>query len=143
MNGFVNLIEEIRTRTKTRKLNAEFLRAHFHKKCASHFAVSVLPQLALFENHLAAQRLRSTVERLYPIDENVLQASLTVQFGIIVRVLQIRYDYTTKDLSFVQSAGGDRNDRISCQSFVNFEKLSEEQIYDMIATFVSSVFSVD
>ena len=143
MSGFVNLIEELRTRTKTRKLNADFLRAHFHKKCADHFATQVLPQLALFENSLASQRLSSMVERLYPIDENVLQASMAVQFGITVRVLQFRYDYRTKDLSFVQTSGLDRGDRISCQSYVNFEKLTEEQIYDIIADFVKTVFSVD
>jgi len=143
MNGIANLIDEIRTRTKTRKLNADFLRAHFHRQCATHFAVSVLPQLQLFENHLTAQRLVGSVERLYPLDEDVLQASLAVKYGISVRVLQIRYDYKTKDLSFVQTGGLDRKDRISCQSFVNFEKLTAEQIYDIIADFVQSVFTFE
>jgi hypothetical protein len=79
------------------------------------------------------------VERLYPIDENVLQASMTVRFGITVRVLQVRYDYASKDLSFAQSSGVDR---ISCQSYVNFEKLTGEQIYDIIADFVTSVVTL-
>jgi hypothetical protein len=140
MNGIANLIEELRSRTKTRKLNADFLRAHFHKKCADHFALHALPQVELFENSLASQRLSGTVERLYPIDENVLQASLTVQFGITVRVLQFRYDYRTKDLSFQQTGGRERSDRISCLSFVNFEKLTDDRIYDIIADFVTSVF---
>jgi len=143
MNGIAALIGELRTRTKTRKLHADFLRAHFHKACATHFALEVLPQLALFENHLTAQRLRSTVERLYPIDENVLQASMTVRFGITVRVLQIRYDYGSRDLSFVQNSGTDRSERISCQSFAHFEKLTGDQIYDIIADFVSAVFTVE
>ena len=143
MNGIVTLIEELRTRTKTRKLNADFLRAHFHKQCAAHFALHVLPQLELFENHLTAQRMRSTVERLYPIDENVLQASLTIQFGITVRTLQFRYDYRTKDLSFVQNSGVDRSERISTQSFVNFEKLTGDRVYDIIADFVGSVFTLE
>jgi hypothetical protein len=143
MNGIVTLIEEIRTRTRTRKLNAEFLRAHFHKHCATHFALQVLPQLELFEHHLTSQRVRSSVERLYPIDENVLQASLTVKFGITVRVLLFRYDYATRDLSFVHTSGVDRGDRISCQSFVNFEKLTGDQIYNIIADFVSSVVSLE
>ena len=141
MNGIVTLIEEIRNRTKTRKLNADFLRAHFHKQCAAHFALHVLPQLELFENHLTVQRMHSTVERLYPMDDNVLQASLTVRFGITVRTLQFRYDYRSKDLSFVQNSGVDRSERISSQSFVNFEKLTGEQIYDIIADFVSAVFN--
>jgi hypothetical protein len=143
MNGISHLIEELRTRTKTRKLNADFLRAHFHKKCADHFALHVLPQVQLFENHLASQRLSTLVERLFPIDEDVLQASMTVQFGITIRVLQFRYDYRSKDLAFIQTAGRDRSDRISCQSFVNFDKLTNDQIYDIIANFVSSVFSFD
>ena len=143
MNGFSSLIDEIRTRTKTRKLNADFIRGQFHQKCATHFALHVLPQLELFENHLRSQRLRSAVERLYPIDENVLQAGMTIRFGITVRTLQFRYDYGSKDLSFVQTSGSDRSERISCQSFVNFEKLTGDRIYDIIADFVSSVFAVE
>jgi hypothetical protein len=139
MNGITHLIAELRTRTKTRKLNTEFLRAHFHTKCATHFALRILPQLELFENHLTTQRLQSTVERLYPIDDDVLQASLTVQFGITIRVLHFRYDYRTKDLAFVQMRGPDRGDRLSSQSFVNFEKLTDDQVYDIIAKFVTSV----
>ncbi len=142
MNGINQLIEEIRNRTKTKKLNADFLRSHFHRQCSAHFDLCVLPQLVLFEDHLTAQRLVGQVERLYPLDPDVQQASLTVRFGITMRVLYFRYDYKTKDLSFVQTAGTDPNNRICCQSFVNYERLTDDQIYDIIADFVSSVYNV-
>jgi hypothetical protein len=143
MTGFGTIIEELRTRTKTKSLNIAFLRSQFHRKCVEHYANLVLPQLELFESHLMSQRVVITTERLHQHDENVLMACLEMQNGILFRVLQIRYDYRSKDLSFLQTNGSDRTDVICCQSFVNFDKLSSVQVYDIVAEFVRSVYRID
>jgi hypothetical protein len=80
------------------------------------------------------------LERLYPLDENVLQASLVVQYGFGVRVLQMRYDYRTQDLSFLQNEGLTRTTMQPYKSFADFEKLSPTQVYDLIAEFVRTIF---
>ena len=134
------IIEEMVSRTKTKLLNVAFDRTEFHRKCVAHYTKTVLPQLELFDVHLAGQLISISLERLYPVDENVLQASLVVQYGFGVRVLQIRYDYRTQDLSFLQNEGLTRTTMQLYKSFSDFEKLSPTQVYDLIAEFVRTIF---
>ena len=139
--GVLNeIIDEIVSRTKTKTLSVALDRSEFHKKCVAHYTRTLLPQLELFEVHLTGQLVSIKVERLYPLDENVLQASLVVQYGFGVRVLQMRYDYRSQDLTFLQNEGLTRSSMQPYKSFANFESLHPTQVYDLIAEFVRTIF---
>jgi len=106
----------------------------------AHYTKTVLPQLELFEVHLTGQLVSISLERLYPVDENVLQASLVVQYGFGVRVLQIRYDYRSQDMAFLQNEGLTRTTMQPYKAYADFEKLLPTQVYDLVAEFVRTIF---
>jgi len=134
------IIEEIVSRTKTKSLLAAQTRTEFHRRCVAHYTKTVLPQLELFEVHLTGQLVSISLERLYPVDENVLQASLVVQYGFGVRVLQIRYDYRSQDMAFLQNEGLTRTTMQPYKAYADFEKLLPTQVYDLVAEFVRTIF---
>jgi len=142
MSALDNIIDEIVTRNRTRKLNTSFIRAEFHRKCCAHFEGIVLPQLQAFEIHLDHQGVLITINTLHQHDKNVLQAGLVIEYPVnINNILQISYDFKRMDTVFSQVIGSHGYENTSSyHSFEGFEKVTATKVYDILEHFAQSVF---
>ncbi|MCE0523355.1 MAG: hypothetical protein LV480_10645 [Methylacidiphilales bacterium] len=142
MNALDEIIDELVTRTKTKKLNTSFIRAEFHQTCCTHFVNVVLPELQRFDLHLRRQEVLITINALHQCNKNVLQAGVVIEYPVNTNnVLDIRYDFTRQDLTFSQVVGGRRRNHGNNQHVFNsFAKVTSPKVYDMVEYFVQSVF---
>src|SRR5258708_25197228 len=142
MNALDNIIDEIVTRNRTRKLNTSFIRAGFHRKCCAHFESIVLPQLQAFEIHLDSQGVLVTINTLHQHDKNVLQAGLVIEYPVnINNILQISYDFKRMNTVFSQVIGIHRDENTdNYHSLDGFEKVTPTKVYDILECFTKSVF---
>ena len=136
-----DIIDELVTRTKTKKLNTSFIRAEFHRACCAHFTSVVLPELRRFEQHLGRQGLSITINSMHPFNKDVLQAGLAIAYPVdCSNVLDIRYDFNRRDLALHQVIDGNKNSQADIRfSFDTFAKVTAPKIYDAIESFVQAV----
>jgi len=142
MDAIEDIVGELVTRSKTKKLNAASIRAEFHRSCLTHFTGVVLPELKRFESHLGDQGLSIFIDSLQPVEKNVIQASMIVEYPAdINNVLDIRYDCSRQELGFYQLIGGrSRSQADKKYPFELMNRLSSPKVYDIIETFAAAVF---
>jgi hypothetical protein len=139
MKHFSPAIDELLTRTKTKKLNLEAGRAEFHRKAINHYSLIVLPQLEAFHGHIGNQGVATSIERLYPLDEYILRASFIIERQERVSVLELDYDFSTRTATFARTGGLARSSREDVRQYPDFDQLTSVEVYDVVADFVISV----
>jgi hypothetical protein len=142
MIALPEILDEMVTRNKTKKLNTSFIRAEFHRACCAHFTAVVLPELRRFERHLGGQGVIITVNSLHLFNKNVLRAGLTIVYPAdISNVLEIRYDFQRRNLALLQVINGlGRSQADIHYSFETFAKVTAPKVWDAIECFAQAVF---
>jgi hypothetical protein len=144
-NELDDVIDELVARTQTKKLKTSMLRAEFLRACCSHYISVVLPELRRFEQHLKNQDILIAINPIQPLDKNVLQAGLVMEYPVdITNLLDIRYDFIHQELTFNLIFSGHRNrDPDYRFPFDSFDKVTSLPLYDIVESFVTSVLELE